>query len=110
MAKKPSLSSLRHRVIIEQLTNVADGQGGFTTSWTTLDTLWGSIEPVKSSERMHASRTEYQRSHVCYIRHRSDVTTSMRISFDSRIFQIKGIIKPLERTFYLVMDLEENQA
>jgi hypothetical protein len=34
----------------------------------------------------------------------------MRLNFDSRYFQIKGIRRPDEKKFYLILDLEENQG
>lgn len=110
MGKTPEISELRHRIVVEQLSNAADNQGGFTTTWTTLATIWAKVEPTKAWERAFAQKVEYQRSHVAWIRHRTDITSSMRISFDSRYFQIKGIRRPDEKKFYLVLDLEENQG
>lgn len=104
------LSDLRHRLTIEQVSNTTDNQGGQASTWATLATVWGKLEPIKSFERLFAQRVEYQRSHTCTIRHRTDVTTSMRISFDSRIFQIKGLRKPDEKKFLLILDLEENKG
>lgn len=109
-SKLPEISELRHRVIVEQLSNAADSQGGFVTTWSTLATIWAKVEPIKSFERLFGGRIEYQRSHVAWIRHRTDVTTSMRLTFDSRTFQIKGIRRPDERKFFLILDLEENQG
>jgi len=108
--QEPDIAKLRHRLTIEQLSNTPDSQGGFATTWSTLATVWGKVEPVKSSERLFAQRIEYQRSHVAWIRNRSDVTTSMRITFNSRTFQIKGVRRLDEKRFWLILDLEENQG
>lgn len=111
MAKKSaSLNELRHRVTIQSLTNTPDNQGGFSTSWTDLATVWGKLEPVSANERLFGERVEYQRSHKCVIRSRSDVVASMRITFDSRTFQIKGVRRVDEQRFFMLLDLEENQG
>lgn len=107
---KKRIADLRHRVVIESLTDSTDGQGGFTAAWGTFSTVWGSIQPAKAWEAMVAMRVEYQKSHTCTIRYLAGVTTSMRIKFDSRYFQIKGIRTPDEKDFFMILDLEENQG
>jgi len=107
---KPEIGGLRHRVTIQTSSTVSDSQGGTTETWADLATVWGSLEPTKSWEKFFASRVQYVRTHTCFIRYRNDITTEMRISFDSRTFQIKGIKDPDEKNFFLVLDLEENVA
>jgi SPP1 family predicted phage head-tail adaptor len=110
--KPPAIGEMRHRVTIQTLTETSDGQGGQTQSWATLATVWGKLEPVKASEKAFAQRLQYARSHVLWIRHRTDIsmlTGNMnRIQFDSRTWQIKGIRRPDERKFFLILDLDEN--
>ena len=111
MPKQTSpINELRHRITLQTLTNTADGQGGFTQSWADLTTIWGKLEPVSANERNFGERVEYQRSHKCVIRSRSDVVASMRVTFDSRTFQIKGVRRVDERRFFMLLDLEENQG
>lgn len=105
-----SINLLRHRITVQSLTNTPDNQGGFSTAWTDLATLWGKLEPLSSNERLFGERIEYQRSHKCIIRHRSDIVASMRIVFDSRTFQIKGVRRVDEQRFFMLLDLEENQG
>lgn len=107
---KTPIASLRHRLTIEQLSDVSDGQGGYTVAWSALATVWGKLEPVSSRERYFAKQVQYQRSHKAIIRFRDDVTNTMRITFDNRTFQIKGVYSPDERKAYLFLDLEENQG
>lgn len=107
---KVPISSLRHRLKIETLSQSSDGQGGYIESWSELATVWGKLEPVSTSERLYAKKIEYQRSHKCVIRYRNDVTQTMRIVFDNRYFQIKSVHSPDERRAYLFLDLEENRG
>lgn len=111
MPKAPtSIGKMKNRVVIQSLANTTDGQGGWTAVWSTFSTVWAEIVPVSSSERLFGSRLEYQRTHKCTMRFLSNVTTDMRIFYDSRYFQIKGIRFPNEEKFFMLLDLEENQG
>lgn len=37
--------NLNRKLMLEAATRLADGAGGFVTSWTPLGTLWGEISP-----------------------------------------------------------------
>ena len=104
------VAELRHRIVVQRLTNVSDNMGGFTTTWTTYATLWAKVEPVSASERLYQEKIEYQRSHKVVIRYRADITTDMRFTFKGRTFQIKGTHVPDERRVYLFIDAEENRG
>ncbi len=108
--KRYPINELRHRITFQTRTDTTDSQGGFTGSWSDLVTVWGRVEPVRSNAVNFAGRVQTQRTHTCVIRHRTDITTEMRMTFDSRTFQIKGTLRPDEKKFFLVMDLEENQG
>lgn len=105
------IGDLRHRVTFQSEVTTDDGQGGFSSVWEDLEvlpTVWGYLKPVKAFERNFAAKVEYQKSHTLTIRHRDDLTTSMQVVYDSRIFKIKGIVAPDERKYFLILDLEEN--
>lgn len=104
------IGKLRHRVVIEILTNATDNQGGQATTWATHATVWANVEPISARERQFAGQIQYQRTHKCTIRYLSTVTSAMRILFDSRYFQIKGVRLPDEQKFLMLLDLEENQG
>lgn len=106
----PLVADLRHRVQIQVLVETSDGQGGMASTWHILDTVWAKLEPTNSSERFFANQLQYQRSHKCWMRYRSDVNETMRLYFDSRYFQIKAVSSPDEKGFWMVMDLQENQG
>ncbi len=108
--KLPSIDQLRHRITFQSRTDVADGQGGFAGTWSDLVTIWGKVEPVRVGSINFAGRVQTQRTHTCVIRHRTDITPDMRMTFDSRVFQIKGTLRPDEKKFFLFIDLEENSG
>lgn len=111
--KEVTIGDLRSRVTFQTSTRVADGQGGFTETWASLatnPTVYAYLAAVSSRERLFSQQMQYQRSHVLVIRYRTDLNTSMRITYEGREFQIKGIRNPEERKAFLILDLEENQG
>ncbi len=107
------IGKMRSRVTFQELTQTSDGQGGQSESWSDLSTdptVWCYLRPTKSQERLYSAQVQYQRTHEAIIRHRTDLTTEMRMTYDSRVFQIKGIRRPDERKAFLILDLEENQG
>jgi SPP1 family predicted phage head-tail adaptor len=107
------IGRMRSRVTFQALLEVSDGQGGQTESWSDLSTdptVWCYLRPTKSNERFFSEQIQYQRSHEAIIRYRNDLETEMRVLFDGRVFQIKGIRRPDERKAFLILDLEENQG
>ncbi|WP_435007991.1 phage head closure protein [Tundrisphaera lichenicola] len=90
-------ASLRHKVVIQSVSQVTDGQGGFTETWADGATVWCSITPIKAYERVQAMQMQTPVSHKIVMRYRSDVTTANRLRFGSRVFEVKEAINVEER-------------
>ena len=104
--------NLRHRLTIQKPTEVSDGMGGVTTTWSTLITIWGAIWPLRGQEYMSAMQTTSEVTHKIRIRQlptnkRSDFSSKCRILFGSRYFEIESIINPDERDIYLELMCKE---
>lgn len=111
--KAITVGDLRSRVTFQSSSRVSDSQGGFVESWANLatnPTVYGYLAAVSSRERLFSSQVQTQRTHVLVVRYRSDLTTDMRFTYESRTFQIKGIRNPEERKAFLILDVEENQG
>lgn len=101
---------LRNKIVVESFTNTPDGEGGFTEAWATNSTLWAMIQPRLGNERFFGQRIEENITHIITTRYVSGLDTSMRISFDSRYFQIKSIISPMENKEYLMFLCVEGEG
>jgi SPP1 family predicted phage head-tail adaptor len=101
------IAEMRSRVVIETLTLASDGMGGSTSTWSTYATIWARLEPRLGRERYFGQRIEDNITHILTSRYVSGITTTMRVSFDSRIFQIKSVTSPYEAKEYLVIQTEE---
>jgi SPP1 family predicted phage head-tail adaptor len=102
-------AALKHRLALQALSRVSDGQGGHTESWATEATLWGAIEPVKGYERYQAQQVQTPVTHKITVRYRGGVTTKKRFLFGSRVFDIKEVLNENEDNRYLVIRALEQQ-
>lgn len=104
---------LGHRVTFQQPTNAVDdyGQpvpGGFND----VATVWASIRPMGSSERLAASQMQSGQTHVVTVRYQSALaaaTGAWRIVYGARTFGIVGLPRnPDEAGRWLVFDCTES--
>ena len=86
----------RTRILLENPTTTADGDGGFTQSWAALTPprLWVELRPALSREleRTAAGGTAVQSVGVYVVtgQYHSGVTTKTRLRVGSRVFQVTG--------------------
>ena len=97
---------LRHTIAIQEVTETADGMGGFTETWSTVSgmgSVRAAIWPIKATERLESMKLEIQTTHRIRIRYRSGVTAKMRIYWadKSKTFNIISIINPDEKNALL---------
>ena len=99
----------------QTLTETADGQGGFTTSWA--DDPAGDPAPFRGrlsslpiDERMSADKVTVFASHKLYCNNQT-ITEAQRIrnSGSTRYFEIKGVVNPSNISDHLeILVLEIN--
>lgn len=105
------IAKMRDRITVQSQTQTPDGQGGVSIVWADVISVWAKVEPVSQRERIYSQALQYRRTHKVVMRFNSltsTITTDMQIIFGSRTFQIKSIVDPDERGFYLALDCEEN--
>lgn len=88
---------LNHKVIIQQPVEVQDTTGQAVKSWTTYASVWASVEPLKGREFLESQQINAETSTRVRIRKLAGVTQKMRISYDSRIYNINTILHVNER-------------
>lgn len=105
------IGKLRHLITIQRGTRVEDGAGGGEVAWQDLpDQVWAEITPVRASERFFAGKLEENISHTVRLRDRFEVDADMRILFEGRVFQIRGVTNPDERSRWTILKCEEGTA
>lgn len=83
---------LRHRIGIQQVSEVPDEFGGITRTWSTIATRRASISPLRGRERDQARQVTPELSHKIVMRHFEGLTPKHRIEFDSRTFEINEVM------------------
>jgi SPP1 family predicted phage head-tail adaptor len=89
--------TLNRRIIIQAPSTVQDASGQPTDAWTNLLTTWANLRAVTGKEVYASSGFVSELTHVVTIRYPSvTVNSTMRVLYDSRIFQIQAVIDPNE--------------
>jgi SPP1 family predicted phage head-tail adaptor len=85
------IGAMRHFIEIQQESRSGDGAGGAAVSWTTIATLWAAMEPLRVSESSRGERQESATSYRITVRDGITVTNAMRIVWNGRAFNIRGV-------------------
>jgi len=113
--KKNTTSLLRHRLTLQQATQTPDGAGGFEITWSDIIDLWGEISAANLKsfygfEKLFAGKLQSEISHKITIRYRNGISTSMRLLFDNRAFNIRAINNINENNEILELLVDEGVA
>lgn len=86
------------RIVIEQNTPTRSSSGAEKAAWTTLATVWAKVMEQRGREFFGSQTVVGEAKAVFRIRHRSDVTRAMRISYNGEIWDIHSIDELPRRT------------
>lgn len=67
------------------------------TTWSTVATVWASVEPISGREFFEAEHVQSEITHRVRLRYRAGITAQMRVLFDSRYLMIETVINYAER-------------
>jgi len=105
------IGQMRHRVVVENPTATADGDGGYSDSYAPVapSPVWASIEPATAGviEQQVGNQVEAAITHVVTMRWHAGVTTRTRLTFGSRRLFVRGLQKIHEVGEWLVCSCEE---
>lgn len=102
------IGTLRTLATLEAKTQVDDGGGGFSESWSTLATVWCAVELLTGAETVSGDQvTAFKRVRI-RLRFRDDVTETLRLRVDQRLFNIEAVNDPDSRRRWLDLVCVEN--
>lgn len=87
---------LRHRLSIQSATEVVSPNGERSKAWTTMQTVWGSIDPLSAKESTSAQQQGGNVTHKITVRG-ARITTQDRIAYSGRIFHLESVLNFEER-------------
>lgn len=88
---------LRHRVVLQSRTTAQNAYGEQVVSWTNTGTYWAAVEPVTGKERFASGERVHEQDVRVVMRYVGEIDTTQRISFDSKVYDIKAVINKDER-------------
>ena len=92
-------------IVIQRLTQVSNGMGGYTDTWSTHLTINGRIRPLNGNERLSADKTTLFATHRLYC-DVIDIKESDRVLYNSKIYQVKFVSNVMNFDRHLQVDLE----
>ena len=98
---------LRHRGVLQQVTETRDAHGGVTETWTERARPWVSIKPLHGREAMYANQVDSNITHEIRMRYDSGITPAMRLSCRGRTFEFLSVANIDERDRELAIMAKE---
>ena len=86
-----SASTMTRRVGIYADTRVADGQGGFTTTFALIDTVWGDFRPAKSTRTLLENELTFYQDAKVYLRYGTNITNDYKLEIEGNMYTIQSI-------------------
>ncbi len=96
-----------HRVIIQEPIESKGSMGGTTKTWVNFHKCWADIRELSGREVVQSEQVQSEITATCFIRYRSNIDASMRISHDGRLFQIESVINKDGKKIMLELPLYE---
>lgn len=82
---------LTERIRIDTPTTTQNAYGESTTTWSTLATVWASVDPLTGSEGLRAKAVYAECSHKIVIRWLDGVTQQCRVYWNSQYLDIMSV-------------------
>lgn len=105
---------LKKDVTFKVNTQVATGTGGFTDSYSDLLTTKGYLQKKNRGTRLETGEIVVTNAWELTVRYQSSIESnlsqSMIVEIDSRLFSVSGWEKLNERNFYYVINLYEKNV
>jgi|TARA_Y100000114_G_C11521904_1_gene213923 SPP1 family predicted phage head-tail adaptor len=111
MGSVSPVGKLRNKITIQNTDLTADTHGGFTKANSTYVTAFANIKPKPAKQSFNETTGEKVTNPQDFefiIRYRSGITTTMRILFGTRTFDIKSIEDDNEYNKYIKIVATEN--
>ena len=101
---------LRHRITLQTPVEARNGYNEAITTWSTVATVWASVEPISGREFFAAEHVQSEVTHRVRMRWQSGITPDMRVLFDSRVLKVEAVINYGERRTDLQLMCQEVAA
>jgi SPP1 family predicted phage head-tail adaptor len=84
-------------VEIQEKSQARNDYGEAIETWSTVKTVWASVEPLRGQEYRESRLQAQATSHRIRIRYYAGLSPENRVRFKGRIFEFESVIAPLEK-------------
>lgn len=109
------IGKLQQRITIQSRTASLDAYGQEQNSWSTVATVWASVEPIGGKERLRTFAMDSMLTHTVTVRYSADLmppkeAAAWRILYGSRIFNITAAMDVDSAHKQIVFECNEGPA
>ena len=94
-------------MVIKEKVVSRDGYGEEDVTWTAVDTVWASIEPLRGREYLEGRQEQADVSHRVRMRYQGSIVPTMRVLYGTRVFEVVSVVNPVERDISLELMCRE---
>tara|TARA_R110001583_G_scaffold194878_1_gene367424 strand:+ start:937 stop:1266 length:330 start_codon:yes stop_codon:yes gene_type:complete len=105
-----SIGKMRYRIKVENATNTRDAGGGMSQAYNSAAFVYANIKPTNANSSYRQGMVQEKVTHEITMRFMKNIGTNSRISYGTRLFDVKGIINVDERDRFLKLLCEEGVA
>lgn len=101
------IGKMRHRVVVYAITQVDDGNGGFTRSdpspATEIATIWADVQPISAREQQWGMKYQEVVTHRVITRYNALVLAGYPVKHDNRYLYIVDIVDTDQRKEFMTL-------
>jgi SPP1 family predicted phage head-tail adaptor len=86
-----SSSTMTRRVELYAPTKTSDGEGGYTTTFTLQETVWGDFRPAKSTRALLESELTFYQDAKVYLRYGTTISDTYQLKVEGKTYTIQSI-------------------
>jgi SPP1 family predicted phage head-tail adaptor len=94
--------TLNRRVTLQAMSSAQDATGEEVNGWADVVTVWASVIDISGREFVAAMAEQSSTQTKVAIRYRDGITTSMRLIYSGRIYDIEAVLGEDRRTLTLM--------
>jgi SPP1 family predicted phage head-tail adaptor len=98
---------LRHRVNLQQAVEARNGFGDVIRTWSTVATVWGSVNPLSGREYLAARQALAETTTRIQIRYRADIDETWRVTWGSHVYDIDVVLADPMHAQHLTLMVHE---
>ena len=90
----PDPGQMREQVTVQSPTEVSQGGGGSSITWSDVATFWAEVRALRGREQIEALALEAATMYRITRRYTETITERQRLTWKGRILNIRSVVDP----------------